>query len=215
MSLTRRRMIGTAASVTAAGLLEGQQSREEPSVLKGTTSNGKVALPPLQAATQLGGAPPNPEPVGRRSGVAVVGLGHLSLEQILPGFGQAERVRVTALVSGDLRKANSIGLQYGIPKTHIYDYQHFDRIKENRDVDIVYIVLPNSLHAEYTVRAAQAGKHVLCDQPMATSVADAQRMIDACAQAKRRLMIAYPLQYNWSTEQSLRWPGKSPSGVFN
>jgi predicted dehydrogenase len=189
-------MIGAAASATAAGLLEGQPSREEPSVLKGTTSDGKVVLPPLQAATQLGGAPPNPDPVGRRMGVAVVGLGHLSLEQILPGFGQAKHVRVTALVSGDLAKASTIGLQYGVPKTHLYDYQNFDRIKENPDVDIVYIVLPNSLHAEYTVRAAQAGKHVLCEKPMATSVADAERMVNACAEANRRLMIAYRLQYN-------------------
>jgi predicted dehydrogenase len=82
-----------------------------------------------------------------------------------------------------------------VAEKNIYDYTNFDALKNNPEVDIVYIVLPNAMHAEYTVRAAQAGKHVLCEKPMATSVADAQRMIDACKQAKRKLMIAYRCQY--------------------
>jgi predicted dehydrogenase len=114
---------------------------------------------------------------------------------ILPGFGHAKSVRVTALVSGERDKARAVAAQYGVPETHLYDYANFDKLRDNPDVDIVYIVLPNALHMEYTVRAAQAGKHVLCEKPMATNVADARAMIDACAKAKRRLMIAYRMQY--------------------
>jgi predicted dehydrogenase len=119
----------------------------------------------------------------------------LALTQILPGFSQSKHVRVTALVSGKPEKARIIAAQYQVPEKNIYDYGNFDTLKNNPDIDVVYIVLPNAMHAEYSVRAAQAGKHVLCEKPMATSVRDAQRMIDACKQAGRKLMIAYRCQY--------------------
>src|SRR5206468_2856380 len=69
--------------------------------------------------------------------------------------------------------------------------ENYDAIAQNKDIDAVYIALPNSMHAEYTIRAAKAGKHVLCEKPMATSVADSQAMTDACRKAKKKLMIAY------------------------
>ena len=83
--------------------------------------------------------------------------------------------------------------EYGIPAKNIYSYENYDAIAENKDIDAVYVALPNSMHAEYTIRAAKAGKHVLCEKPMATTVADAQAMIDACRKANRKLMIAYRL----------------------
>ena len=138
----------------------------------------------------------NPDPVAKRLGIAVVGIGHLTLEQIMPGFGQSKHARVTALVSGDSAKARTVAAQYGVPDTHLYDYAGFDRLRDNPDVDAVYIVLPNDLHMEYTLRAAQAGKHVLCEKPMATSSADAARMVEACKAANRTLMIAYRMQYD-------------------
>ena len=125
----------------------------------------------------------------------MVGLGRLSLTQILPGFAEAKHVRVTALVSGERDKARVIAAQYNVPERNIYDYKSFDSIKNNPDVDVVYVVLPNAMHLEYTLRAAAAGKHVMCEKPMATSAADAQRMVDACRQAGRKLMIAYRCQY--------------------
>ncbi len=125
----------------------------------------------------------------------MVGLGHLALQEILPAFGEARHVRVTALVSGEAAKARAVAAQYGVPEKSLYDYKSFDGLRDNPEVDVVYIVLPNAMHAEYTVRAAQAGKHVLCEKPMATSVADAQSMIDACRSAGRKLMIAYRCQY--------------------
>lgn len=88
-----------------------------------------------------------------------------------------------------------VAAQHGIPARSVYSYRNYDTIRNNLDVDIIYIILPNSLHAEYTVRGAQAGKHVLCEKPMATSSQDCQKMIEACRTAGKKLMIAYRIQY--------------------
>ncbi len=191
--ITRRGLAGLAG----AGLIASAQAAEmpEPSALRGTVKGGQVSLPPLDNASDISGKVPQLDPREKRLGVAVVGLGRLALTQILPGFAQSKHVRVTALVSGEADKARIIAAQYGVPEKNLYDYKNFDSIKDNPEIDVVYIVLPNALHAEYTVRAAQAGKHVLCEKPMSTTVADAQRMVDACKQAGRKLMIAYRCQY--------------------
>jgi predicted dehydrogenase len=128
-------------------------------------------------------------------GYAVVGLGRLSLNQILPAFGKSEYSRVTALVSGDRQKARRIAAQYGVPETSIYSYAEYERLADNKSVKAVYIVLPNGLHEEYVLRGAKAGKHILCEKPMANSSAEARRMIEACVHAKVKLMIAYRQQY--------------------
>ncbi len=78
---------------------------------------------------------------------------------------------------------------------NIYNYASFDRIADNPDIDIVYVVLPNAMHAEYTIRAARAGKHVLCEKPMATSAKECEAMITACKTANRQLAIAYRLHF--------------------
>ena len=136
-------------------------------------------------ATRAGAAP------SRKIGYAIVGLGSYATRQIMPNFAGCDHARIVALVSGTPAKLDSYGTQYGIPATHRYSYKDFDRIRDNPDIDAVYIILPNSLHAEYVVRAAQAGKHVMCEKPMATSVAECQAMIAACAKAGKKLMIGY------------------------
>jgi predicted dehydrogenase len=88
-----------------------------------------------------------------------------------------------------------LAAQYGVKQASVYSYEGLEKIKDNPEIQCVYIVLPNAMHAEYTVRSAAAGKHVLCEKPMATSSIEAQRMIDACAKAGRKLMIAYRCQY--------------------
>ena len=160
-----------------------------------------VSLPPLHASTEREGDVPNADVPEKKLGVAVVGLGHLALENIIPGFAEAKHVRLAALVSGDRAKASAIAAQHGLAAQYIYDYATFDRIRDDPAVDIVYIVLPNSMHAEYTVRAAATGKHVLCEKPMATSVAECRAMIAACERAQRKLMIAYRLQYEAGNRQ--------------
>ena len=199
VDITRRHVIAATAGVTAAGLIvpaAAAAAESEPPALLGSVKDGKVELPPLHGPSEGGGKPQNPQPPGKRLGVAVVGIGHLSLEQIIPAFGTAKNVRLTALVSGNRDKALAIAAQTGVAASSVYDYKTFDEIKNNADVDIVYIVLPNSMHCEYTERAAAAGKHVLCEKPMATSVEEAERMIKACRAANRKLMIAYRMQYN-------------------
>lgn len=128
-------------------------------------------------------------------GYCIVGLGRISLGHFMPGCAQSTKSKVVALVSGHRAKAEVYAKQYHVPESAIYNYENYDKIADNKDIDAVYIALPNSMHAEYTIRAAKAGKHVLCEKPMATTVNDAQAMINACKAAKKRLMIAYRCQY--------------------
>jgi predicted dehydrogenase len=128
-------------------------------------------------------------------GFAVVGLGKLSLGQIIPGFRNCRTARLAALVSGHADKANRIAVEQALPAGSVYSYADFDRIADNPRIEVVYIVLPNFMHAEYTIRALKAGKHVLCEKPMATTVADAEAMVAAAKAANRKLMIAYRCHY--------------------
>ena len=185
------------AAVAAPFVLAASTAQaDQPDALRGKVDGDKVELPKLHEASEVEGATTNTDPLARKLGVAVVGLGHLAIDQILPGTLTSKHVRVTALVSGDAAKARVIAGQYGVPEQNLYDYAGFDRLRDNPAVDFVYVVLPNNMHAEYTERAARAGKHVLCEKPMATSVADAERMVQACRDAGRLLMIAYRMQYN-------------------
>jgi predicted dehydrogenase len=131
----------------------------------------------------------------RPIGWCIVGLGRISMDHFMPGVQQGHTGRMVALVSGHRPKAEQQAAKYGVPASSLYSYEDYDRIRDNKDIDAVYIALPNSMHAEYTVRAARAGKHVLSEKPMATSVADCRRMIDACRAANVKLMIAYRCQY--------------------
>jgi predicted dehydrogenase len=112
----------------------------------------------------------------------------------MPGLLQSQYGKVTGLVSGSPEKARKLAAQYGVPAASIYTYEQYDRMRDNPAIDAVYIGLPNSMHADYTIRAAKAGKHVLCEKPMSTSVEDAKAMIAACDAANRKLMIAYRCQ---------------------
>jgi predicted dehydrogenase len=123
---------------------------------------------------------------------AVVGLGHIAQNAVLPAFAHARRnSRLAALVSDDPRKLKTLAKQYRVQATFSYD--QFEECLQN--VDAVYIALPNSMHAEYTVRAANAGIHVLCEKPMAVTADECERMIQACREANVKLMIAYRLHF--------------------
>src|ERR1041384_321479 len=136
-----------------------------------------------------------PDPPGKKLGWAIVGLGSLAINQILPAFAKCEKSKVVAFVSGHPDKANKLALRYGVDPKNIYNYQNYDSIKDNPEVDIIYIVLPNGMHAEYTVRGHQAGKNVLCEKPMANSPAECEQMVAAGKKAVRKLMIAYRRPY--------------------
>jgi len=148
---------------------------------------------------------PTPDNPKKRTGYAIVGLGKLTLGNILPAFASCKHSKVVALVSGDAQKASNVADQYGIDPKNIYNYQNFDSIKDNKEIDAVYIVLPNSMHHEFTLRAAAAGKHVLCEKPMANSVQESEEMIEACKKADRKLMIAYRVQYEPNNKMIMEW----------
>ena len=92
-------------------------------------------------------------------------------------------------------RRRSLATTYGVPESGLYSYETYDRLKDNADVDIVYVVLPNSMHPEFTVRAHKAGKHVLCEKPMANTPQDCETMIAAAKAAGKKLMIGYRLRY--------------------
>jgi glucose-fructose oxidoreductase len=146
-------------------------------------------------------------PPAQRVKWAVVGLGKLTLDEILPAFGNSKHSRLTALVSGNREKAAQVAREYGVDPKNVYGYDNFDALAKNDQVDVVYIVLPNGLHAEYAVRAAKAGKHVFCEKPMAVTVEECERMIRASSEARKKLMIAYRCQYepcNLAAVKSIR-----------
>jgi predicted dehydrogenase len=128
----------------------------------------------------------------RKVGYAVIGLGRIS-KLFMAGVQGSNNSKVTALVSGHPEKAAMYAEKYGVPKSSIYNYENMDSLRDNKDVQAVYIGLPNSMHAEYTIRSAKTGKNVLCEKPIAVSVAEAEAMIDACNAANVKLMIAYRL----------------------
>ncbi|HEV2278989.1 MAG TPA: Gfo/Idh/MocA family oxidoreductase [Acidobacteriaceae bacterium] len=132
---------------------------------------------------------------GRKFGWCIVGLGRISMGHFMPGVALSKTGRITALVSGHREKAEKQAATYNVPSPSIYSYDNYDEIARNKDIDGVYIALPNSMHAEYTIRAAKAGKHVLSEKPMATTVADCRAMIEACQKHRVKLMIAYRCQY--------------------
>jgi len=145
-----------------------------------------------------------PEPPGRKMGWAIVGLGNLAINQILPAFAKCEKSKVVALVSGHPDKAAKLAARYGVSPKAIYNYQNYDTLKDNPEVDVIYVVLPNSMHAEYTIRGVQAGKHVLSEKPMANTPGDCQAMIDAAKKAGRKLMVAYRCRYEPFNKEMIR-----------
>ncbi|WP_322104382.1 Gfo/Idh/MocA family oxidoreductase [Paraburkholderia sp. J41] len=148
--------------------------------------------------------PPAPAPPRRRVGMAVAGLGRLSLAQILPALAQSKHARLAGLISGSPEKARAVAAQYGVGDNAIYGYGDMARLADNPDIEAVYIVTPNGLHLEHVSAAARAGKHVLCEKPMANTAAEARRMIDVCAAAGVKLMVAYRCQFEVFNSEAKR-----------
>ncbi|HJU04765.1 MAG TPA: Gfo/Idh/MocA family oxidoreductase [Nitrospiraceae bacterium] len=184
---------GFLAVSLSADLLSHAVAQTEPPP---ASSSQPIQFPPIVAPTEQQRGPlPAPLPPGERVGFAIVGLGRLSLEELLPAFGESKKARLAALVSGDANKARRVAQQYGVPEQSLYDYHTYDRLRDNPDVQVIYIVLPNSMHHEFTIRGARAGKHILCEKPMAVSAREAEEMIAVCERANLKLMIAYRIQY--------------------
>lgn len=131
----------------------------------------------------------------KKLGIALVGLGQYSSGQLAPALQETRHCYLAGIVTGTPLKADGWKKEFNIPEKNVYDYGNFEQIADNTDIDIIYIVLPNSMHAEYTIRAAQTGKHIICEKPMATSAKECRQMIDACKANGVKLSIGYRLHF--------------------
>lgn len=136
----------------------------------------------------------------RGLGVALVGLGYYSTDLLAPALQLTKNCYLAGIVTGTPAKAEAWKQKYNIPDKNIYNYGNFDQIANNPDIDVVYVVLPPSMHSEYVIRAANAGKQVWCEKPMAPTAAECQAMIDACRKNKKSLAIGYRLQHEPTTQ---------------
>ena len=134
---------------------------------------------------------------------AVVGLGWFAQAAALPAFVNTENSEVVALVSDDLTKRTEVAKKYGIATSKTYTYDRYDELLNSGTIDAVYIALPNHLHCDYTVRAAAAGIHILCEKPMAVTVAECEQMIAAAQEHQVKLMIAYRLHFDAANMQAV------------
>lgn len=132
---------------------------------------------------------------------AVVGLGHIAQVAVLPGFAHARHAELAAIFSGDPKKLEVLGSRYGVAARHPYD--RYDAVLESGDIDAVYIALPNHLHRDYAVRAAERGVHVLVEKPMAVDEAECRAMIDAADANRVKLMVAYRLHFDRATLEAV------------
>jgi predicted dehydrogenase len=124
-------------------------------------------------------------------GFAICGLGSLSTHQIAPAFPKTKNCKLTGIITGHPAKAELWKAKYNIPDKNIYNYETMEKMGDNPDIDVVYVVTPNALHAEHTIKAAKAGKHVLTEKPMEATPEKCRQMIDACKAANRMLAVGY------------------------
>jgi len=139
----------------------------------------------------------------KKLGWVLVGIGSLSKGQLLPAFAKTKNCKLVGIVTGHPQENAGLAAQHGFPASSIYTYETYEKLKDNPDVDVIYIVLPNDMHKEYVVRGSKLGKHVFCEKPMANSPADCQIMIDAMKASGKKFMIGYRMQYDTATKAAI------------
>jgi len=169
----------------------------------------------LMASAPIACAMGNEASKKRSLGVALVGLGSYSTYQLAPALEQTQYCHLAGIVTGTKEKESIWASKYNLAAGNIYDYQNFDKIAENKDIDIVYVVLPNSMHAEFSIRAAKAGKHVICEKPMAVSVEECDAIIRACNKAGVKLGVGYRLHSEPYTQEVKRFVKEKTFGKIN
>lgn len=155
---------------------------------------------------------PPPRYTRRKLGLAIVGLGNYATHQVGVGLEKSDFWNVAGIVTGSPSKIPGWKKKWGLKDENIFNYNNFDSIVKRADIDVVYICLPNSMHAEFTIRAAKAGKHVICEKPMAVTVQEAEQMIQACDQAGVKLAIGYRLHFNLFHKQVMEWGANQTHG---
>jgi len=152
---------------------------------------------------------------GRKLGVALLGLGGYATSQLRPALLQTKLCRLAGVVSGNPAVAAQWSRELDLPARNVYNYDNFDRIADNPDIDIVYVVTPPALHAEYVIRAAKAGKHVISEKPLATNVADCDAMISACRDARVKFSVGYRMHFDPYCLEMARLARTRELGVFS
>lgn len=145
-------------------------------------------------------------------GVALVGLGYYSTDLLAPALQQTSYCKLTGIVTGSPEKIPVWQKRYGIEDKNVYNYENMSQIADNKDIDVIYIVLPTGLHSRYGVIAANTGKHVWCEKPMARTVAECQALIDACRKNRVKLSIGYRMQHEPNTQTLIRYAKTKPFG---
>lgn len=135
--------------------------------------------------------------------VAIVGLGSYGT-RVAEAMKDCKRARLTGIVSGTPSKITAWQQKYNIPEKNCYNYENFDSIKDNPDIDVVYVITPNALHHDHVIRAAKAGKHVICEKPMAVNAKEGQEMVDACKKANVKLLVGYRMHFEPKTLEIIR-----------
>ena len=156
-----------------------------------------VGLPLLYNSTSLFAAPETPYqgPVLR---VAIMGLGNYG-GRVAEAMKDCKKAKLVGLISGTPSKIEEWSATYDIPKKNCYNYDNFDAVKNNQDIDAVYVITPNGLHKDQAIRVAKAGKHVICEKPMGINAAEGQAMVDACKAANVKLLIGYRMHFEPKT----------------
>lgn len=155
-----------------------------------------------------------PLQAGKPLGVALVGLGKYSTGQLGPALLQTKFCKLAGVVTGHRDKGQRWASQYGFPEKNIYSYETMHQLADNKDIDIVYIVTPNGLHAQHAIAAANAGKHVICEKPMAVSVAECDSIIAACRAANVKLSLGYRLFFDPYHHELRRLAKEKDFGAF-
>lgn len=135
--------------------------------------------------------------------VAIMGLGSYGT-RVAEAMQTCKAAKLVGVVSGTPSKINAWQAKYNIPEKNCYNYENFDRIKDNHDIDAVYVITPNGLHKDHVIRAARAGKHVVCEKPMAVNPAEGREMIDACKKAGVKLLVGYRMHFEPKTLEVIR-----------
>ena len=155
---------------------------------------GAAGLITTIAAPSIFSCADNSESGKEKLGLALMGLGYYSTDVLAPSIQMCKNTYLAGIITGTPSKAETWKAKYNLKPENIYNYDNFDEIAKNDSIDIVYVVLPNSMHAEFCIRAAKAGKHVICEKPMAVSVAECDAIIEACDTAGVKLSVGYRMQ---------------------
>jgi glucose-fructose oxidoreductase len=147
-------------------------------------------------------------------GIALLGLGNYAEQQLAPALRSTRHCALRGIVTGSPDKIERWQRDYQIPDGNVYSYDSLRRIADNPAIDVVYIVVPTALHAKYAIAAAEAGKHVWCEKPMAMTARECQSIIDACKANRVSLAIGYRMQHEPNTQTVMRFAREKPYGAI-